>query len=224
MRTYWVLIGGLCAVLFAAGCAAPQLYSHVVYEDPASFVRLEHSPTARSDEPQTLHAHPAHLTEEQLTQIFTGLLIQETRSAFLLLFLDQAQIVPAFTEKEVAFLTKHIGTALRKAIPEEVVTFYLSSPLNATTREVTSGVVFLQKEEFHFMLSNYRTVYSIPPFGMIYDRRHPSYSLTPRTLDVLFEPSDYTIPNTISFLDRLLGEAHEEEIILDLSRFSTIRM
>ncbi|GJL54173.1 MAG: hypothetical protein NPIRA02_13050 [Nitrospirales bacterium] len=217
-------IGGLCAVLFVAGCAAPQFYAQVVYEDPAAFVRLERSPAARADEPQTLHAHPAHLTDEQLTHIFNGLFVQETRSALLLLFMEPAQIVPAFTEKEVAFLTQHIGTALRKAMPEEVVTFYLSTPLNATTREVTSGAVFLQKEQFHFMLSNYRTVYSIPPFGMIYDRRHPSYSLTPRTLDVVFEPSDYTIPNTVSFLERLLGEAHEEKVILDLSHFSAMRM
>jgi len=218
-----IMFGVLCSFLLG-GCAAPQLYSRVVYEDPASFVRLEFSPTAQSDEPETLHAHPADLTEEQLTQVFKGLLVRETRSVFLLLFMDQAPILPAFTEKEVLFLTKHVGKALRQVVPEEVVTFYLSRPLNATTREVTSGSVFVQKQQLHFILSNYRTVYSIPPFGMIYDRRHPSYSLAPRTLDVLFEPSDYTIPNRVSFFESLVGEAHEEEIILDLSRFSTLRM
>ncbi|WP_454061938.1 hypothetical protein [Candidatus Nitrospira salsa] len=223
MANRLILLGVLCCFL-TGGCAAPQLYSRVVYEDPASFVRLELSPTAHSDEPETLHAHPTHLTEEQLTQIFKGLLIRETRSALLLLFMDQAPILPAFTEKEVAFLTQHIGKALRLVVPEEVVTFYLSRPLNATTREVTSGSVFIQKQQFHFMLSNYRTVYSIPPFGMIYDRRYPSYSLAPRTLDVLFEPVDYTIPNTVSFFESLVGEAHEEAIILDLSRFSSLRL
>ncbi len=223
MPKVFVLIGYLGSLL-VSGCAAPQFYSHVVYEDPASFVRLEFSPNARTDQPKTLHAHPAYLTEEQLTQIFRGLLVRQHRSAVLLWFMDPAELVPAFTEKEVGFLAQYVGKALSQAVAEEVVTFYVSQPLNATTRVVTSGVVFLQGKQFHFMLSNYRTVYSIPPFGIVYDRRYPSYSLAPRNIDVFFEPSDYIIPNTVSFFENLVGEDHDGEIILDLSRFSTLRL
>ena len=211
-------------VLFLGGCAAPKLFSFVVYEDPTSFVRLDFSPTARFDRPETLHSHPAELTEEQLTRIFQGLLVREHRSSVLLWIMDEAEVQPAFTEKEVDFLTKHIGEGLKQAVSEEVVTFYLSSPLNSTTREITSGSIFIQGQEFHLMLSNYRTMYSIPPFGVVYDRRHPAYSLAPRNVDLLFQPSDYTIPNTVSFLEGVLGESHDGEIILDLSRFSVLRL
>ena len=211
-------------VVHVSGCAAPPLYSYIIYEDPTSFVRLEVSPEVDNDEPETFHSHPEDLSNEQLTQIFQGLLVREHRSSLLLLFMDLAESVPAFTPKEVMFLSQHVGKALRQAVPRELVTFYMSRPLNATTREVTSGAVFIQSNQFHFMLRNYRTVYNIPPFGLVYDRRHPAYSLMPRNIDVMFQPSDLTIPTPVSFFENLVGETHDGEIILDLSRFSTLRL
>ena len=214
----------LLGYLILGGCAAPTLVSYVVYEDPTSFVRLDLSPSANVDKPETLYSHPATLTKEQLTRIFQGLWVQEHRSAAVLWFMEEADVTPAFTGKEIAFLVDHIGTALGQAVSEEVVQFYMSTPLNSTNREVTSGSVFVRGQEFHVRLSNYRMMYSIPPYGIVYDRRHPAYSIAPRTVDLFFQPVDYTLPNVVSFLERVVGETHDGEIILDLSNFSAIRM
>ncbi len=220
MRIMSLLLG--CLIL--AGCAAPTLLSYVVYEDPTSFVRLDSSPEANVDKPETLYSHPATLTKEQLTRIFQGLLVQEHRSAVVLWFMEEAEVTPAFTGKEIAFLVKHIGTALGQAVSEEVVQFYMSTPLNSTNREITSGSVFIRGQQFHVRLSNYRMMYSIPPYGIVYDRRHPAYSIAPGTVDLLFHPSDYILPNVVSFFEQMVGETHDGEIILDLSHFSAIRM
>ena len=191
---------------------------------PHLFVRLDVSPTARAEQPETLHTHPVDLTEEQLTKIFKGLRVREHRPSILLWFIDEAEMQAAFTDKEVAFLSQHVERALRQAVSEEVITFYMSTPLNSTNREITTGLIFVKGQQFHLMLSNYRMLYSIPPFGIVYDRRHPAYSLAPRNVDLLFQPSDHIIPNTVSFLERVVGETHDGEIILDLSQFSALRL
>ena len=212
------------ALIFLGGCAAPPLYSYAVYEDPTSFVRLDYSPNAQIDQPATLYSHPATLTPEQLTKVFQGLHVQEHRSSVVLWFMDEAEVTPAFTAKEVTFLAQHVGTALSQAVSEEVVLFYMSTPLNSTNREITSGSVFIKGQQMHVMLSNYRMMYNIPPFGIVYDRRHPAYSIAPRTVDLLFQPSNHTIPNVVSFFERVVGETHDGEIILDLSHFSAVRL
>ena len=187
------------ACMLSGGCAAPQLFSYIIYEDPTSFVRLDSSPLAQVDQLETLFSHPVSLTEDQLKRIFEGLLVQEHRSSVVLWFMDEAEVTPAFTAKEIAFLVEHVGSALRQAVSEEVIKFYMSTPLNSTNREITSGAIFVREQLFHVMLSNYRMMYSIPPYGIVYDRRHPDYSIAPRTVDLLFSPSDYTVPNTVSF-------------------------
>ncbi len=220
MRPFLVVLG----IIFLGGCAAPQLFSYIIYEDPTSFVRLDSSPSAQVDQPETLFSHPVSVTKDQLTRIFEGLLVQEHRSSVVLWFMDEAEVTPAFTAKEVAFLVEHIGSALRQAVSEEVIKFYMSTPLNSTNREITSGSVFVKEQQFHVMLSNYRMMYSIPPYGIVYDRRHPTYSIAPRTVDLLFHPQDYTIPNVVSFFERVLGETHDGEVIIDLSHFSAVRL
>ena len=215
---------GLLAGLCLSSCATPSIYSHSIYEDPTSFVRLEFSPTASIDHPETLHSHPAELTLDQLQQILSGLRVREHRSSVLLWFMDTAELRPAFGEKEIAFLSQHLGKALQQAVSEEVVTFYISTPVNSVKREVTSGALFVKDQEFHFMLSNHRTVYGIPPFGLVYDRQHPSYALAPRNFDLLFDPPNHSIPSTVSFLEKIVGETHDGEIILDLSHFSSLRL
>ncbi len=218
----------LTLVVFVAvclsSCASPSIYSHSIYEDPTSFVRLEFSPTATIDHPETLHSHPAELTSDQLQQILSGLRVREHRSSVLLWFMDEAELLPAFSEKEVNFLSQHLKKALQEAVSEEVVTFYISAPVNSVKREVTSGAVFIKGQEFHFMLSNYRTPYGIPPFGLVYDRQHPSYALAPRNFDLLFDPPNHHIPSSVSFLEKVVGETHDGEITLDLNRFSALRL
>ncbi|UCH91918.1 MAG: hypothetical protein JSU60_04280, partial [Nitrospirota bacterium] len=77
-----------------------------------------------------------------------------------------------------------IVEALELAVPQELVTFYVSHPVNATKREVTSGGLYVTEGQLHIIVSNYRFMYEIPSAGLIYDRRYPLFSLSPRAVEI----------------------------------------
>ena len=83
-------------------------------------------------------------------------------------------------------LSPRLLEGLELAVPQELVTFYVSHPVNATTREVTSGGLYVTDGRLHIILSNYRAVYGIPPAGLIYDRRFPLFSLGPLGVDIFY--------------------------------------
>jgi hypothetical protein len=112
------------------------------------------------------------------------------------------------------------------AVPQEIVTFYVSHPVNATKREVTSGGLYVTEGRLHIILSNYRTVYGIPPAGLIYDRRFPLFSLGPLGVDILYEAGEEELvyAEEEGLFDEMFGDARNGEIVLDLSRLSMMKM
>ncbi len=208
------------------GCAAPSLSSYVVYENPTSFVRLERSPWADIDVPATWNAHPALLSRRQVHQALQGLRVREHRATFLTWILGTAEIEPVFRQEEVDLLLPRLMEGLEKAVPQELVTFYLSHPLNATKREVTSGGLYVTEGQLHIILSNYRAVYGIPPAGLIYDRRYPLFSLGPLGVDILYEvrEHEFVFAETENLFDAIFGDERSGEIVLDLSQLSMISM
>jgi hypothetical protein len=203
---------------------APTMYSYIVYENPTSFVRLEVPPWVDPKRPQTLHAHPAPLLLDQMVEALKGLRVREHRSGPFLWLLGPADEEPVFQEAEIQSLAPHLVAGLELAVSQEVVTFYSSHPVNATKREVTSGGMFVKNGYLHIIVSNHRTIYEIPPAGMIYDRRYPLFSLTPLYVDLLYETEEVVIPKKKSFWATVLGDERSGEIILDLSRLSTIKI
>ena len=208
------------------GCTAPPLYSYVVYENPTAFVRLETSPWAEVDEPATWNAHPISLSRRQIHQALQGLRVREHRAEFIQWILGAAEMEPVFRQEEVNLLLPRLLEGLELAVPQELVTFYLSHPVNATTREVTSGGLYVTEGRLHIILSNYRAVYGIPPAGLIYDRRFPLFSLGPLGVDIFYkvEEHDFVLAETENLFDAVFGDERSGEIVLDLSQLSMIKM
>jgi len=219
---------GLLLVFLAGifpGCASPPFYSYLVYENPTSFVRLEVSSWADTDLPQTWNAHPVTLSRRQMREALRGLRVREHRAAPIIWVSGMAEMEPLFREEEIELLLPSLLEGLELAVPQELVTFYVSHPINATKREVTSGGLYVTEGQLHIILSNYRVMYEVPPAGLIYDRRYPLFSLSPSAVDILYKADEEVVlSKEESLYEDILGDERNGEIVLDLSRLSMIKM
>lgn len=174
-----------------AGCAPSQITTVTIYETPSAFVRLE---TDRTVEPGKGHTHPVSMTSSQMAAVLSGITIEEPLAKLPIYDdLSQPRRHPAFTENEVSFFAPLLAAALSKTTPEEVVTFYETKALSGTSREVTSGGLFVQGQELHLILANYRspTHYAadIGVADTTDDRLTPMRSLAPQRGRLDFSPS-----------------------------------
>ncbi len=223
-RALWFGVAGLMCGVGLSGCAKAPVYSYLVYENPTSFVRLEVATWVDTNIPHTWNAHPATLTHHQLSQALGGLQVREHQAGPLHWFRPQTEPMPVFQEEEIAFLVPKIQEGLALAVPQELVTFYLSHPVNATRREVTSGGVFVTQGQLHIIVSNHRTMYAIPPAGLIHDRRFPLLALAPSDVELVFDSEDMVIPKEKALLDMFFGDERSGEIVLDLSKLAIMKM
>lgn len=183
------LILGFVALV---GCAPSQFTTATIYESPQSFVRLE---VDRDRDKDIGHNHPADISPEQLSTILSGLVYEEPVAK--LPFYDdmsQPRRHPALTASEVTLLAPLLATALKKAGPDEIVTFYHSTPRSGTQRLVTSGGLFVEQDKLHIMLANYRSsTHFNADSGVVDtmdDRLTPLRSLAPQRGHLAFDPSD----------------------------------
>jgi hypothetical protein len=208
------------------GCASPPFYSYLVYENPTSFVRLEVSSWVDTDLPQTWNAHPVTISRRQMHEALRGLRVRERRPAPIIWLSGMAEMEPLFREEEIDLLLPRLLEGLELAVPQELVTFYVSHPVNATTREVTSGGLYVTEGQLHIIVSNYRFRYVVPPAGLIYDRRYPLFSLSPSAVDILYkaDEEELVFSKEESLFEDILGDERNGEIVLDLSRLSMMKM
>lgn len=209
------------ALASAGGCAVPQIAARVVYEDPTSFVRLEPDPSVLPDLPQTKHSHPATISSEDMALILRRLWVREHRNALQLRWSGLAQPEPVFQEEQIAMLAPRLSEALAHAQPNERVTFYLSHPQTSLKREVTSGGLYMRGSHLHFILGNYRIIYAIPAYGMVYDRRYPMMPTAPKAFDLLFEPPDAVVKQKVSLWDKIWAR-EKDEMVIDLRRVPAV--
>lgn len=227
MHKRWVKSAFYCSLVASVvGCASPPFHSHLVYENPTTFVRLESSPWAETGDPETWNAHPATVSPTQIRKALEGLRVREHRAAPIRWVLGLSEMEAAFHEEEIELLAPRLIEGLDVAVPQELVTFYLSHPVNATTREVTSGGLYVTDGRLHIILSNYRAVYGIPPAGLIYDRRFPLFSLGPLGVDILYQIGDHELVQAEQedLYDAIFGDERSGEIVLELSQLSMIDM
>lgn len=208
--TLLVLIGPLLY-----GCAPTQFATITIFETPAAFVRLE---TDRTVDPERGHTHPAFLTPEQMAAVLSGIMIEEPLAKLPIYDdLSQPRRHPAFTEKEVSFFAPLLAAALSKTTPEEVVTFYGTRALSGTSRAVTSGGLFVQAQELHFILANYRspTHYAgdIGVADTTDDRLTPMQSLAPQRGRLDFDPVTAKREPRISMFAKMFQWNRREVIV-----------
>ena len=170
---------------------------------------------------ETEHSHPISLTPEQVAAVLGGVRIEEP-IAFVRGDILQRNPVPrvhpAFTDDDIAFFAPLLAQALSKATPEEVITFYETRDLSATRREVTSGGLFVQGDELHLILANYRSPTNyMADFGVAEtqdDRRTPMQSLAPQGGQLDFEPHSAKREQPAGMLEKLFQWDPREVAVL----------
>ncbi|MDF0668844.1 MAG: hypothetical protein P0119_22565 [Nitrospira sp.] len=211
------LILALTSAFLLVGCAIPQVPSRIVYEDPVNYVRLEEDAGVLAEWPPSHHAHPITIEPGQVREILSGLKVREHRIAMQRWIRGEAELVAAFTDEELGILSVRISEALAEAKYNERVTFYLSQPQTLTRRIITTGGLYVHGTELHILLGNWRILYGIPAYGMIYDRRYPMRPTAAKGFDLLFQPPEAVIPVKSSLLDGILANA-KDELIIDLTK------
>ena len=217
-RTGGISIGLLALYsALSVGCAAPQVPSRIIYEDPVNFVRLEEDSEVLVEWPPSHHTHPFMIEPEKLRTILSGLKVQEHWIALQRWMRGESPLVPAFTEEELTLLSVRISEALAEAKSNERVTFYLSQPQTFARRIITTGGFYIHGTELHIILGNWRIIYGIPAYGMIYDRRYPMRPTAAKGFDLIFEPLNAVVPTKSGLLDGILANA-KDELIIDLTK------
>jgi len=211
----------IALLLSLTACQSRQFPTMTLYESPTSFVRLESDPMARENEG---HSHPVSMTAEKMAAVLSGLMIEEPTR--LLSFLDkdkEPQRHPAFNEAEIQFFAPLLALGLGQATSEEVVTFYQSHQDTAIIRKVTSGGIFVDGEDMHIVLSNYRSpTHAASDPGVddtTDDRLTPMRRIAPQEARLDFEPSDAIAPFRPSFLSRLFT-AERREVVVQYKRLA----
>lgn len=203
------------------GCAVPHVPWRVIYEDPVNFVRLEEDAGVLAEWAPSHHAHPFTIEPEKLRTILSGLMVQEHWIALKRWWRGESPLVQAFTEEELTLLSARIAEALAEAKYNERVTFYLSEPQTFARRIITTGGLYVHGTELHILLGNWRIIYGIPAYGMIYDRRYPMRPTAAKGFDLRFQPLEAVVPAKSSILDEILANA-KDELIIDLSKLESI--
>jgi hypothetical protein len=213
--TPYALRGIVLAVI--AGCAIPQVPSRTVYEDPVNFVRLEIDANVLPEWPPGHFNHPAQFSHDQMRRLLMGLTVQEHRAAVQRWLGDDSRRLPMFRDAEISTLVPQLVEALRMAHDNERVTYYLSQPQTSVKRIITSGGLYVKGTELHFILGNWQTVYGIPAYGMIYDRRYPMNPIVSKGFDLFFDLDEAMVGQRTSLWDSLLANT-KDELVIDLAK------
>lgn len=211
-----VLQCGIVAFLGLAACQNRAFQTVVIYDSPSRFVRLEVDPTADANRG---HSHPSSLTSGEIAAILSGLMIEQPARLMDLLGKNQeSSNHPAFTTAEVGFFAPLLAKGLGTATSEEIITFYESRQETAIVRKVTSGGIFIDGDELHLVLGNYRspTHYASDPGtdDTFDDRLTPMRSIAPQETRLYFEPVRAVASPKQGALKNLLQTDRQEVVVL----------
>ena len=212
------LLFGIALLLTFAACQNRPFQTVAIYDDPSRFVRLEVDPVIGGS-----HSHPIDITTDDMIAVLAGVMIEEPPGimapASLLAKDKEPRQHPAFSETEIRLFAPLLTQGLRKAKSEEIVTFGQTIQITAITSKITSGGVFVDGDELHLLLSNYRaeTNYAPDPgiSGTTLDARSsPLRSIAPQQSRLYFEPSSAVAASSEGILSRLLRPNRREIVIL----------
>jgi hypothetical protein len=212
------LLFGIALLLTFAACQNRPFQTVAIYDDPSRFVRLEVDPVIGGS-----HSHPIDITTDDMSAVLAGVMIEEQPGfmapSSLLLKDKEPRQHPAFSETEVHLFAPLLAKGLQTAKPEEVVTFGQTNQITATSSKVTSGGVFVEGDELHLLLSNYRSETNYAPdpgiSGTILDARSsPLRSIAPQQTRLYFEPNSAVAASNEGMLSHLLRPDRREIVIL----------
>src|SRR5438093_2859773 len=182
------ILSALALGFLCQDCAQPSpVVSKSPQEEPPRFVRVEARYGAANPSGLTRFNHPLELSEKEWPRILETVWVRHDPG--LVTFASQEEApIPAFTQDEIAFLSKSLGKAFTRAHPDEWVVFGLSRARSADITEVTTGGSFAEGERLHLRLATYRFSVTMSSVRQqLWD--DPLHSMGSRTYT--FAPGDY---------------------------------
>lgn len=222
----------LALLLPLTACQHQPLHIVAVHDDPSRFVRIEVDPSIGGG-----HSHPATITTDEMATVLSGMMIEEPPRVMTALSLQTGDAEPrrhpAFNETEILFWAPLFSEGLRSANAEQVVTFYYTNQKTTLIDKVTfggmlvtSGGMFIDGDELHLILSNYRSPTNDAPdpgVGTTLDGRStPLRSLSPQRTKIYFEPATAIAPSQAGILSRIFSPDRREIVVQYKSLTSTI--
>jgi len=212
------LLLGIALLLTFAACQNRPFQTVAIYDDPSRFVQLEVDPVIGGS-----HSHPIDITTDNMIAVLAGVMIEEPPGIMaptsLLAKDKEPRQHPAFSEAEIRLFAPQLTQGLRRAKPEEIVTFGQTDQITAITSKVTSGGVFVDGEDLHLLLSNYRSETNYAPdpgiSGTTLDARSfPLRPIAPQRTKLYFEPTAALAPSREGILSSLLRPDRRELVVL----------
>lgn len=151
--------------------------------------------------------------------VLRGITLQEPLSR--IPFYDDLSVPrkhPAFSDRDIEFWAPLLSLALSKATGDEIATFYQSTKVSGTSREVTSGGVFVDGDQLHVILSNLQSsTHFSADIGIADsqdDRLTPMRSMVPQRGKLMFLPESARVDEVVDGLMRVFAEDRRELVVL----------
>lgn len=191
-----IVLFGIAILFGLSACQSRPVLTEVIYTDPSLIVRLAVDHTVRGG-----RSHPATVEVEEMSSFLSGVIIEEPTGLVPPLPLpgqrNEPPRHPAFTAAEIDILAPLLAKGLNAAKPEEIVTFYWI-PQPPPNDQVTSGGIFVEGDELHFILGNYRSPTRYPPdaetIQSLDGRSTPLQPLVPQENLLTFNPATVLVP------------------------------
>jgi hypothetical protein len=193
-----VVFLGIVLLFGFTACQGRPVLTEPIYEDQSLIVRLAVDQTIGSG-----HSHPATMTTQEMATVLSGMIIEEPSRVLPSLPLpgqrNEPPRHPVFTAAEIDLLAPLLVKGLNAAKPEEIVTFYWISQQPPPNNHVTSGGVFVEGDQLHFILGNYRSPTRYPPdaetIRSLDGRSTPLQPLVPQEASLTFSPATALVPS-----------------------------
>ncbi|MBX3335837.1 MAG: hypothetical protein KF876_17025 [Nitrospira sp.] len=221
-----VVLLGIVLLFGFTACQGRPVLTESIYQDQSLIVRLAVDQTIGSG-----HSHPATMTTQEMTTVLAGMIIEEPSRVLPPLPLpgqrNEPPLHPAFTAAEIDLLAPLLVKGLNSAKPEEIVTFYWISQQPLSNDQVTSGGIFVEGDELHFILGNYRSPTRYPPdaetIQSLDGRSTPLQPLVPQEASLTFNPATALVPSEQGVLKNPF-RAKRREIAVLLKQLTSNRL
>ena len=220
-----IIFVGLALLLTLSACQNRPFHAATLHDDPSRFVRIEIDPSIGGG-----HSHPTTITTDEMAAVLSGVMITEPPRLIAALSLESTHAEPgrrpAFSEAEIRFFAPLFAEGLRKAKPEEILTFGQTNQKSGLIEKVTSGGTFVTSggvfidngDELHLILGNYRspTHYAPDPGvgGTLDGRSTPLQPIAPQQTTLYFEPTTAVAPSRKGIVSRLFRPNRQEIVVL----------
>ncbi len=189
---------GCGMVVFLAACATPGTPPMAVYEDANRVVGLQTLPDGHHGK---RFSHPVSLKQDDVANVMRGLYVETEDMLLSRIFLGGGAVQrrPAFSQAEIDFFAPLFVEGLRRAKPDEVVTFYETAEISGLYELTTSGAMFIQGRVMYVELSNDGVRTAIWQDNEQYRapvRNRPLTPINPEPGRLVFVPDQYMVrPN-----------------------------